>query len=78
MNMELIEPSFQTQYYKPSEVIRCRDRFQQYIWLKEGVYPYDMYESHGDVIMVFPKNDKTKELYKRWRNHEFSINIDWR
>lgn len=78
MDLDLIKPRFQTVPYKTHEVIRCKDRFQQYIWLKEGVYPYDIYESNGDVIMIFPKNDKTKELYKRWRNHEFSISIDWR
>lgn len=69
---ELIKPAFQTKSYKPSETIRCRDRYQQYIWLREGVYPYDVYESQGDVIMIFPKNDKTRELYRKWRNRELT------
>ena len=72
MNMEYITPSFQTRPYKPSEVIRCRDRFQQYVWLRHKVYPLDVFESNGDVIMIFPKNDITKELYRKWRNREFS------
>ena len=65
-----IKPAFQTQESYPHETVRCRDRFQQYIWLREGVYPLDMYESNGDVIMIFPRNEKTRELYRKWRNRE--------
>ena len=65
-----IKPAFQTKAYYPNEVIRCRDRRQQYIWLKNQIYPLDMYESNGDVIMIFPKNEKTRELYQKWRNRE--------
>lgn len=65
-----IKPAFQTKEYYPHEVIRCKDRRQQYIWLKHQVYPLDMYESNGDVIMIFPRNEKTKELYRKWRNRE--------
>lgn len=68
---DLIMPSFQTRPYKTSEVIRCRDRYQQYIWLSFKVYPLDIYESMGDVIMIFPKNEQTRDLYKRWRNGDF-------
>ena len=69
---DLIKPSFQTRPYRPNEVCRIRERYQQYIWLKEKVMPYDIYESNGDVIMIFPKNEETKELYRKWRNREFS------
>ena len=65
-----VKPSFQTQEYFPEDVIRCKDRYQQYIWLKNGVFPLDLYESRGDVIMIFPKNEKTRELYRKWRNRE--------
>ena len=65
----LIRPSFQTRPYKPSEVVRVRDRFQQYKYLLNNVYPVDMYESKDDVIMVFLKED-TKELFIKWRNKE--------
>jgi len=68
----LIKPAFQTKEYRTHEVMRCRDRYQQYIWLREGIFPLDVYESQGDVIMIFPKNEKTKELYKKWRNREIS------
>lgn len=71
MNGELIKPSFQTKPYKLHETIKCRDRFQQYVWLHENVYPLDIYQSQGDVVMIFPRNAKTKELHKRWRNGEF-------
>ena len=65
-----IKPAFQTQEYYPNEVVRIKDRYQQFIWLKNGVFPLDLYESQGDVIMIFPKNEKTKELYRKWRNRE--------
>jgi hypothetical protein len=65
-----IKPAFQTQEYYPQDVVRIKDRYQQFCWLRENVYPLDMYESDGDVIMIFPKNEKTRELYRRWRNRE--------
>ena len=68
---DLIKPAFQTKSYQLKDVIKCRDRFQQYIYLRENVYPIDMYCSQNDVIMIFPRNDKTKDLYRRWRNREF-------
>ena len=66
---DLIKPSFQTKSYSPKDVVRVRDRFQQYKYLHNRVYPVDMYESRDDVIMVFLK-DETKELYEKWRNRE--------
>ena len=71
MNSELIKPSFQTRPYKLHETMKCRDRFQQYVWLRENIYPLDIYQSQGDVVMIFPRNAKTKELHKRWRSGEF-------
>ena len=65
-----IKPAFQTAEYYPNEVMRCKDRYQQFIWLREGIYPLDVYESNGDVIMIFPKNKETRELYRKWRNRE--------
>lgn len=66
-----IKPAFQTQEYYAHEVIRCKDRFQQYIYVKNNVFPLDVYTSKGDMIMIFPKNETTKELYRKWRNREF-------
>ena len=68
---DLIKPSFQTKPYKASETIRVRDRYQQYVWLENSIEPCDLYCSNGDVVMIFPKNEQTKELYKRWKNREF-------
>lgn len=70
MSEKKIQPAFQTQPYTAKETVRCRDRYQQFCWLREGVYPLDIYESKGDVIMIFPRNEKTKELYIKWRNRE--------
>jgi hypothetical protein len=69
MNEILIKPAFQTKAYKLNDVAFVRDRFQQFKYLTCGAYPLDMYESNGDLIMVFSKAE-TRDLYKKWRNHE--------
>ena len=67
----LIKPSFQTRPYKTVEVVRIKDRLQQFLYIKHGAKPVDMYVSEGEenLIMIFMKNE-TKELYTKWREHE--------
>lgn len=69
MEEELIKPAFQTRTYRPQEVCRVKDRYQAYLYIKNGAFPLDMYESNGDLIMIFSKAE-TKVLYQKWRNHE--------
>ncbi len=66
---DMIRPSFQTKPYQTSDVVRVRDRYQQYMYLKNRIYPVDLYESRDDVIMVFLKSE-TKDIYQKWRNRE--------
>lgn len=64
-----IKPSFQTRYYKPSEVVRIVDRYEQFLFIKHGARPVDLYESRGDLVMVFVK-EETKELYQLYREYK--------
>lgn len=68
---DLIKPAFQTKDYDPKKVIRCRDRYQCYLYLKHGAYPVDMYVSAAteDLIMVFDKAE-THDLYEKYRRYE--------
>ena len=67
----LVKPSFQTRPYKPVEIVRIVDRLQQYLYIKNGAKPVDMYISEGDenLVMIFKKNE-TFELYQKWRKRE--------
>ena len=66
---EKILPAFQTEFYRISDVARVKDRWQQFLFIKHGAYPVDMYVSGEDLIMVFKKAD-TGNLYRAYRNHE--------
>ena len=69
----LIKPSFQTRPYKTVEVVRIKDRLQQFLYIKHGAKPVDMYvsETENNLIMIFMKSE-TNELYKKWRGHELA------
>ncbi len=67
----LVKPSFQTRPYKTVEVVRIKDRLQQFLYIKHGAKPVDMYvsEAEDNLIMIFMKTE-TKELYEMWRKRE--------
>ena len=69
----LIKPSFQTRPYKTVEVVRIKDRLQQFLYIKHGAKPVDIYvsEAENNLIMIFMKSE-TNELYKKWRGHELA------
>ena len=72
MDMELIKPSFQTRSYKPSEVCRIRDRYQQYLYIKHKARPLDLYvDSEDNLVMLFSK-DETRELYDAYRKYQLN------
>lgn len=71
MNENLIRPAFYTRNYKPSEVVAIRDRHQSYLYVKHGFYPVDMYVDSGEnLVMIFPKNERGRELYEQYRKYE--------
>lgn len=67
----LVKPSFQTKPYKTVEVVRIKDRLQQFLYIKHGAKPVDMYVSNEEecLIMIFMKSE-TKDLYEKWRRYE--------
>jgi len=70
MDDRLIKPTFQTRPYKSREVVRIRDRYEQFLFIKHGARPVDMYVSPmEDLIMIFLK-DETRELYKLYREYK--------
>jgi len=70
MKDEYIKPTFQTKRYKSNEVVRCFDRYQQFLYVKHNAYPVDMYvDSRENLVMVFDKKE-TKDLYEKYRKYE--------
>lgn len=58
-------------YYESEDVVYCKDPKQQKLYLKHNAKLADIFYSGMDdrVVFVFWKNG-TKELYKKWKNHE--------
>lgn len=71
MERFLVTPTFQTRRYAPEDVVAIRDRWQQYLYIKNGAYPIDMYVSYSDenLVMVFDKQE-TQHLYQAYRRYE--------
>ena len=63
--------------YSPHEVVRIVNPKQYLSYIKNQVYPIDMYTSIDDrtnniiLAMVFLK-EETTEVYKKWCNYELS------
>ena len=61
--------------YYPQEVIRIVNPKQYLLYIKNNVYPLDIYTSIDDttnnaiLAMVFLKSDTT-EVYKKWCNYD--------
>lgn len=61
--------------YLPHEVVRIVNPKQYLLYIKNDVYPIDIYTSIDDktnnaiIAMVFLKEDTT-EAYKKWCNYE--------
>jgi len=67
----VIKPAFQTREYHTNEVVAVKDRYQSYLYVKHGFYPIDMYvDSSDNLVMIFPKNERGKELYEKYRKYE--------
>lgn len=64
--------------YLPYEVIRIVNPKQYILYIKNGVFPIDVYPSIDEktskdiLAMVFLREDTT-EVYKKWCNYE----LDW-
>ena len=63
--------------YLSSEVVRIVNPKQCLLYIKNNVYPIDIYTSIDDktdnaiLAMIFLKSD-TSEVYKKWCNYELN------
>lgn len=63
--------------YLPHEVVRIVNPKQYLLYIKNNVYPIDLYTSIDDktdkaiIAMVFLKED-TSEVYKKWCNYDLN------
>ncbi len=57
--------------YESEDVIYCKDPKQQRLYLKHNAKLADIFYSDMDdrIVFVFWKNG-TKDLYRKWKNHE--------
>lgn len=66
----LINPNFDGASYDPRKSVAVRDRWQQYLYIKNGARLLDIYVSSDEnLVMVFDKA-ATKELYDKYRRYE--------
>ena len=67
----LVKPAFQTRSYNTRDAVAVKDRYQSYLYVRHGFYPVDMYvDSNDNLVMIFPKNERGKELYEKYRKYE--------
>lgn len=67
--MKTTKPRFNTQSYNKQQAVAIKDRWQQFLYIKNKIYPVDMYVLDDNLIMVFLKKD-TKDLYCLYRQHK--------
>ena len=70
----MVKTNLKPRDYLPHEVVRIVNPKQYLLYIKNGVYPVDMYASIDDktnssiLAMVFLKEDTTN-VYKKWCNY---------
>lgn len=69
-----IKSNIKSRDYSPKEVVRIVNPKQYLLYVKNNVYPIDMYTSIDEktnnaiLAMVFLKED-TADVYKKWCNY---------
>lgn len=71
-----IKSNLQPHDYSAKEVVRIVNPKQYLLYIKNGIYPIDVYTTIDDsnqaiLTMIFEK-DETAELYQKWRNYELT------
>ncbi len=72
-----IETNLKQRNYTPKEVVRIVNPKQYLLYIKNNVYPIDMFTSVDDttnniiLVMIFLKED-TAEVYKKWCNYDLN------
>ena len=74
MGKDLIETNLHPRDYHQKEVYRIVNYKQAKLYIKNRVFPIDMYASidknNNDVIVYVFLRDETKELYQLWQSYE--------
>lgn len=71
----IIRTNLKPRDYTQKEVVRIINPKQCLLYVKNGIYPIDIYTSIDDetdnatLAMVFLKKD-TSEVYKKWCNYD--------
>ena len=65
------------QYYESEDVIYCKDRKQQVLYIKNHAKLADVTWGTDEnnnliLILVFWRDENTRELYKKWKAHELT------
>lgn len=71
-----VETNLNPRNYSEHEVCRIVNQLQAKMYIKNGVYPIDLYTSidkNGTdiIVYIFLRSD-TQEVYKAWMNHELT------
>lgn len=61
--------------YSLNDVVRITDPLQCKKYIKNNVYPVDMYVtkdlySDNEILVMLFNKSETRELYVKWKNHE--------
>lgn len=72
-----VKSNLKPRSYTQNEVVRIVNQKQYLTYIKNGVYPIDIYASIDEktdntiLAMIFLKED-TSEVYKKWCNYELN------
>ena len=72
-----VKSNLKLRSYTQNEVVRIVNQKQYLTYIKNGVYPIDIYASIDEktdntiLAMIFLKED-TSEVYKKWCNYELN------
>ena len=72
-----VKSNLKPRSYTQNEVVRIVNQKQYLTYIKNGVYPIDMYATIDEktdntiLAMIFLKED-TSEVYKKWCNYELN------
>lgn len=70
-----VKTNLKSMDYLLKDVVRIVNPKQQLLYVKNEIYPIDMYTSidnktgNNIIVMIFLKED-TSEVYKKWCDHE--------
>lgn len=63
---------FTNEPYDASKCVRIVNPVQQAMYMKQGVYPIDIYVGFDDKTVFIFLRESTKDVYKKWLNYELN------